>query len=111
GVGSDFNIVTNPHVTDLRNLGPGALTLDGVRSKTKAVCTKHHTRVQNGAITNMHLVIQGHARMQQTVLPQGRACADHAMRTQAGAPSDLDACLHHTKWTDRHTVAQCSTGI
>src|SRR5690606_32914510 len=110
-IGTDFNIVTNTYMTDLRDLGPRPLPFHGIRCEAKTIRAQHHTRMQNGACTNMHLMVKSDACVQQAVLTQGGACANYAMRAQTGAPSDLDTGLDHTEWPDRHTFAQLSAGI
>src|SRR5690606_33097916 len=111
GIGTDLNVVTNTYMTDLRNLGPGSLPFDRVRRETKTISAQHHTRMQNGTSTYMHLMVQSDTRMQQTVLPQGRTGADHAMRAQTRAASNLDVGLDHTEWPDRDTLTHLRTGI
>jgi hypothetical protein len=78
GIGTNFNIVTNPNGTELFNFFP--LTL--VQSKSKTICTNDHARMNNATGTNATVFAQSDPRFKD-------ACRTH-----------LSSALNHTQGTD-----------
>ena len=57
GIGTNFNIITDPDGSQLFDLFPAT----GVRCKAKAVGTNHNARVQQTTLTNQAPLAHGNA--------------------------------------------------
>ena len=92
GIGANFDIITDLHPTNLRDLQPDTL----LTGKTEPFTTNYCTRLNHYPSTYAHIVIQGNSRCEPTIFTDHRARADHAMRADRDAGSDLRTALDHS---------------
>src|SRR5574343_749229 len=107
-VGTNLDIVTHHHHTDLRNFYPFL----AIGCKAKTIGAKNDPRMQNGTLTNTAAVVDGDVRVQQATIANLHAIANHSTGLNCDVFTDnnvlADANSRPDRCRSRHRrIAYC----
>lgn len=107
GVGADFNIIADPHRTELLDLDPSA----SMRRKAETVSANDRARMNDAALAHPAAISHRDTRRQAAVGANHRLLSYHAMLRNARTLANCRACGNAGKRANGNTCCQRGTGV
>ena len=111
GIGTNFAVVANNHVTHLRNLDPTAIFPLKVGCETEAVGTNDDTGMNDCAHADTAMRVDRHARLNHTVRAYADIFTDHRARANLHAITDAGICTDGNEFGNKRAGRNGRTGM